>query len=223
MEKRMEAMIKRYGQKNAKAGQILNLGNDFKGAQTDALKKAASHFGICLDVYSKKAWEDFDGPGPEDNGGSESKETMNTESKNGSVETKSKIKSDAITPEQEKVLLDFATDKELNLMNDIDTTLKTRYKVNTIKYLTKEQAEEFINKLYELFPQKKNTETQSPEVGKIGKEQIKKLNDIFSKKGFAPEDIQVSLETNYKVSKVEDLTVDAYKSIIKKLGYENVA
>lgn len=37
-----------------KAGDIIDLGDDYKGAQTDSMKKCATHFGIFLDVYEKR-------------------------------------------------------------------------------------------------------------------------------------------------------------------------
>ncbi len=47
--------IKRYSEdsKNYKKGDVIDLANDYKGAATDGLKKAGTHFGIGLDVYGK--------------------------------------------------------------------------------------------------------------------------------------------------------------------------
>lgn len=38
----------------------LDLGNDFKGATTDALKKCASQIGIASDIYNKEEFEAFE-------------------------------------------------------------------------------------------------------------------------------------------------------------------
>ena len=45
------AELKRYGEKHKKSGQIINKANDYKAAESDALKKAASRFGLFSDVY----------------------------------------------------------------------------------------------------------------------------------------------------------------------------
>ena len=41
-----------------KAGDIIDLGDDYKGAATDAMKKCATQFGIFLDVYSLRGQEE---------------------------------------------------------------------------------------------------------------------------------------------------------------------
>lgn len=48
--------IKRYSQPTGKykAGDIIDLANDFKGAATDGLKKCGTLFGIGLDVYGQR-------------------------------------------------------------------------------------------------------------------------------------------------------------------------
>lgn len=45
------AELKRYGENHKKAGQIINKSMDYKAAESDALKKAASRFGLFSDVY----------------------------------------------------------------------------------------------------------------------------------------------------------------------------
>lgn len=47
-----EAEIQRYSEKGgANAGKAVNIGDDEKAAESDALKRAASYFGIAADVY----------------------------------------------------------------------------------------------------------------------------------------------------------------------------
>ena len=41
-----------------KAGDVIDLGDDYKGAATDAMKKCATQFGIFLDVYASRAAEE---------------------------------------------------------------------------------------------------------------------------------------------------------------------
>ncbi len=43
--------IKFYGSDNANAGKSIDIGDDLKGASTDAFKKAASYLGIAADIY----------------------------------------------------------------------------------------------------------------------------------------------------------------------------
>lgn len=45
------ADVKFYKKESPKAGQPVDIGNDWKAAATDCLKKCASEFGICSDVY----------------------------------------------------------------------------------------------------------------------------------------------------------------------------
>lgn len=46
-----------------RAGDIIDLGDDYKSAGTDAMKKAATQFGIFLDVYEKRAEGGGEGSG----------------------------------------------------------------------------------------------------------------------------------------------------------------
>ena len=41
-----------------KAGDVIDLGDDYKGAATDAMKKCATQFGIFLDVYAARGAEE---------------------------------------------------------------------------------------------------------------------------------------------------------------------
>ncbi len=43
--------IKFYGSDNPNAGKSIDIGDDLKGASTDAFKKAASYLGIAADIY----------------------------------------------------------------------------------------------------------------------------------------------------------------------------
>ncbi len=43
--------IKFYGAENPNAGKSIDIGDDLKGASTDAFKKAASYLGIAADIY----------------------------------------------------------------------------------------------------------------------------------------------------------------------------
>ena len=43
--------IKFFGQGNPNAGKSIDMGDDLKGASTDAFKKAASYLGIAADIY----------------------------------------------------------------------------------------------------------------------------------------------------------------------------
>ncbi len=45
--------IKKYGTGTPRAGQVIDIGNDFKAAQADALKKAASYLGVASDIFYK--------------------------------------------------------------------------------------------------------------------------------------------------------------------------
>lgn len=49
-----------------KAGDVIDLGDDFKGAGTDALKKTATQFGIFLDIYASKGSDDEGAKGPDE-------------------------------------------------------------------------------------------------------------------------------------------------------------
>lgn len=51
--------VKTYAKDHALAGQVLDLGNDLKGAEADALKKCASMVGICQDVFEPKVERDL--------------------------------------------------------------------------------------------------------------------------------------------------------------------
>jgi hypothetical protein len=44
-----------------RAGDVIDLGDDYKGAQTDAMKKCATQFGVFLDVYETRASGDEGG------------------------------------------------------------------------------------------------------------------------------------------------------------------
>ena len=46
----------------ARAGDIIDLGNDYKSASTDALKKCGTGFGLFMDVYGPKESEELKGP-----------------------------------------------------------------------------------------------------------------------------------------------------------------
>lgn len=46
------AEVKVYGQNNPRKGEPIDVGDDFKAASSDALKKCASLFGIAADVYT---------------------------------------------------------------------------------------------------------------------------------------------------------------------------
>jgi len=46
-----------------KAGDVVDLGDDFKAAQTDAMKKCATQLGMYLDVYSMRGEERGEGEG----------------------------------------------------------------------------------------------------------------------------------------------------------------
>ena len=58
--------VKRYARPTGKykAGDVMDLGNDFKGAATDGLKKCALELGVFADVYSERGAEE-EGPSTE--------------------------------------------------------------------------------------------------------------------------------------------------------------
>lgn len=55
--------IKKYAKTDQKhkAGDVIDLGDDYKGMGTDAMKKCATEFGIFLDVYESRASEEEGG------------------------------------------------------------------------------------------------------------------------------------------------------------------
>lgn len=46
--------VKKYGDTNKKAGEVMDLANDLKAAQADGFKKACSSLGIAQDIYEPK-------------------------------------------------------------------------------------------------------------------------------------------------------------------------
>ena len=49
--------IKRYNENHAKAGQVINMGDDLKAAATDCLKKCATLYGVALHLYGRvESW-----------------------------------------------------------------------------------------------------------------------------------------------------------------------
>lgn len=65
------AQIKRWAQDNQKTGvkrgDVMDLGNDYKAAATDAMKKCGTQLGIFLDVYGARDDSDSEEPGPTNN------------------------------------------------------------------------------------------------------------------------------------------------------------
>jgi len=67
------------GQKNPKAGEMIDLANDYKAAASDALKKCASLLGIAFDVYHPRVWQKLFILAKRQNKNVESKEEKNKE------------------------------------------------------------------------------------------------------------------------------------------------
>lgn len=54
--------IKYYSDRSDNAGMIIDLADDYKSAEADMLKKAASYLGMCADVYGKRELLQETGP-----------------------------------------------------------------------------------------------------------------------------------------------------------------
>ena len=54
--------IKYYSDRSESAGMIIDLADDYKSAEADMLKKAASYLGMCADVYGKRELLQETGP-----------------------------------------------------------------------------------------------------------------------------------------------------------------
>lgn len=54
--------IKYYSDRSEQAGMIIDLADDYKSAEADMLKKAASYLGMCADVYGKRELLQETGP-----------------------------------------------------------------------------------------------------------------------------------------------------------------
>lgn len=124
---------------------IISLGDDLKAASTDALKKAASLFGVGLYLYSENRLNGSNGKDQSNgNSGSESKNQANV----GGVQTQpEKTEGNGNRLTNKQLAMIFAIGKSKGLQsNNIKEKALTTFNKN-INFLSKEEASTFITTL----------------------------------------------------------------------------
>lgn len=164
--------------KKTRDGKILDIANDLKAASSDALKKAASLFGIAADIYFKEM---------------EKYEAM----LGGGGEVDVEDTSEAETKMAMQKLFAVATDRGFT-KEDLDSLLKPHFKVESLNELTKVQIDGTIIKLEREFQVVEKGE-KPLKIGEVREVQVpltmKEEEEVFTvtkcyncQKEFDPED-----------------------------------
>ncbi len=153
--------IKRFSKdgKNYKKGDFISIGDDFKAAESVALRKAASMFGLCLDLY---AGDEFDvqyfSESEDDksakNETAEKKEPVNVTPEKTEEKEAERFKQPVKNEDKDKKITSKEI-KELNKLFDkakldqeqIDYSLRTNYHVETLQELYFSQYLQIKDKL----------------------------------------------------------------------------
>ena len=114
--------------------EIISLGDDYKSASTDALKKASTLLGVGLHLYEGKN----NGNGSEGTGNNGHNRSQNSAQNNGG-------RNGRLTNRQLKAI--FAIARSLNISNQAVKEMTTSRWERTPNFLTKEQASDFIQEL----------------------------------------------------------------------------
>ena len=125
---------------------IMSIGDDLKSASTDALKKAASLFGVGLYLYSENRSNGIDGKNPKDQGtGNSGSESKNQPTGAQTQPPKTDGNGGRLTNKQLAMI--FALGKSKGLQSsDVKAKSLSTFNKN-VNFLSKEEASTFIQTL----------------------------------------------------------------------------